>query len=80
MTTVFIATVRTPVEYTAIAETAEHAAMRACEKGMEYLQSVHGDLGYNDPMLVGKYFGVDVLPFDVGGPAQETRRSTLLSG
>ncbi|MGD9515305.1 MULTISPECIES: hypothetical protein [Mycolicibacterium] len=43
---------------------------------MESLQSVHGDLGYDDPMLVGKYFGVDVLPFEVGGPAQVTRRSS----
>lgn len=79
MTTVFVATVRTPVEFTAVAESAEQAARLACEKGMESLQSVHGDLGYDDPMLVGKYFGVDVLPFDVGAPAQETRRSTLLS-
>ena len=79
MTTVFVATVRTPVGDTAVAETAEQAARRACEKGMEYLQSVHGDLGYDDPMLVGKHFGVDVLPFEVGGPAQKTRRSALLS-
>lgn len=43
---------------------------------MEY---VHGDLGYDDPRLVGKYYGVDVLPFEVGGAAQFTRRSTLLS-
>ncbi|WP_245908937.1 hypothetical protein [Mycobacterium neglectum] len=79
MTTVFVATVRTAVEYTAVAHTAERAARLACGKGMEYLQSVHGDLGYDDPMLVGKYFGVDVIPFEVGGPAQETRRSTLLA-
>jgi hypothetical protein len=79
MTTVFVATVRTSVEYTAVAETAEQAARLACGKGMEYVLSVHGDLGYGDPVLVGKYFGVDVLPFEAGGPAQETRRSTLLS-
>lgn len=79
MTTVFLANVRTAVEATAIAETADNAARLACEKAMEYLQSVHGDLGYDDPMLVGQYFGVDVLPFEVGGPARFTRRSTLLA-
>ncbi len=79
MITVFVATVQTPVEYTAVAQTAEQAVRLACEKGMESLQNVHGDLGYDDPMLVGNYFGVDVLPFEVGGPAQETRRSTLLT-
>ncbi|UXA15504.1 hypothetical protein KXD97_24290 [Mycobacterium sp. SMC-8] len=79
MTTVFVATVRTPVEATAVAHTADQAARLACELGMESLQSVHGDLGYDDPMLVGKYFGVDVLPFEVGGPTQVTRRSRLLA-
>jgi hypothetical protein len=53
MTAVFVANVRTAVEATAVAGTADEAARLACEKGMEYLQSVHGDLGYDDPMLVG---------------------------
>lgn len=42
------------------------------------LQSVYGDLGYDDPMLVGKYFGVTVSEFEVG-TAQFTRRSSLLA-
>ncbi|MET0702150.1 MAG: hypothetical protein ABWY93_21050 [Mycobacterium sp.] len=46
---------------------------------MEYLQSVHGYLVCDDPILVGKYFGVDIVPFEVGGIAQKTRRSALLS-
>lgn len=71
--------VRTLVEYTAVAQTAEQAARLACEKGMEYLQSVHGYLVCDDPILVGKYFGVDIVPFEVGGIAQKTRRSALLS-
>ena len=52
----FVATVRTPVEATAVAHTADQAARLACELGMESLQRVHGDLGYDDPMLAGKYF------------------------
>src|SRR4029079_13396123 len=78
MTAVFVANVRTSVEATAVAETADQAARLACEKAMEYLQSVHGDLGYDDPMLVGKYFGDTVIEFEVG-TAQFTRRSTLLA-
>ena len=78
MTAVFVANVRTSVEATAVAETADQAARLACAKAMEYLQSVHADLGYDDPMLVGKYFGVTVIEFEVG-TAQFTRRSTLLA-
>jgi len=37
MTTVYVANVRTAVEATAVAETADEAARLACEKGMEYL-------------------------------------------
>lgn len=79
MTTVFVATVRTPVEATAVAHTADHAARLACEKAMEYLRSLTDNVGYDDPMLVGKYFGVTMFEFEVGGPAQFTRRSTLLA-
>jgi hypothetical protein len=55
------------------------AARLAGELGMESSHRLHGDLCYHDPMLVGKYLGVDVLPFEFGGPAQVTHRSRLLA-
>ena len=56
------------MKVTAVAETADEATRLACEKAMEYVQSVHGDVGYDDPMLVRKYFGVDVLRSKLAAP------------
>ncbi|WP_395311299.1 hypothetical protein V4U86_11355 [Mycobacterium sp. AMU20-3851] len=54
MTTVFVATVKTPVGYTAAAETAEQAARRACEKGMEYVQRVYTN-GHGEHETIGQH-------------------------
>ncbi|QBP31461.1 hypothetical protein KIY76_gp76 [Mycobacterium phage Miramae] len=70
MTSVFIAVVPLQYDAVAVATTAEEAKRLACEKAFEYLKSVHGDLGYDDPALVEDYFGCNVYPFEVGGPAQ----------
>lgn len=79
MATVFIAIVSASCEAMAVAETADEAARLACEKAMEYLRDAYGDLGYDDPMMVGKYFGVTVIEFEVGTALRQRPRGALAS-
>lgn len=79
MSTVFLATVDIGCKAVAVTDTAADATRLACSTAMEHLQAAHGDLGYDDPMMVGKYFGVTVTEFDVGTAILQHQRCALAS-
>ncbi|QBJ04881.1 hypothetical protein SEA_ELEPHANTOON_80 [Mycobacterium phage Elephantoon] len=66
MAQVYVATIDLHYQVMAVAKSPEEARRLACEEGYRYLKSVHGDLGYTDPMYLDEYFGCNVQEFVVG--------------
>lgn len=79
MATVYLATTNTHCKAAAVAETADAAARLACSAAMEHLQAVYPDFSHDDPMMVGKHFGVAVTEFEVGTTAILQHRHCALA-